>query len=217
MTNKGKLSKTILKYFANTVGFSCRITPPPNTSLELDYLLHNFHKLAPLDNFQTISNSNHGFFINAIYSPCRDESWFKLIKPDENHLFEEIDPKFTNTIKNDFINKLTSLVAIPRYSYIENNKDFQNYKLKIRFDHNIQRSIANYKGKYNLTTSTVDDPFISIINNDNANGTNNDDDDEVLIDYEKLRVNLRHNFQKFHKFDKIEIITNPNRLINRLK
>jgi len=160
MTNKGKLSKTILKYFANTIGFSCRITPPPNTSLELDYLLHNFHKLAPLDNFPTISNSNHGFFINAIYSPCRDESWFKLIKPDENHLFEEIDPK---------------------------------------------------------TTSTVDDPFISIIDNNNANGTNDDDDDEVLIDYEKLRVNLRHNFQKFHKFDKIEIITIPNRLINRLK
>lgn len=68
-----------------------------------------------------------------------------------------------------------------------------------------------------MTTSTVDNPFISIIDNDNANGTNNDDDDEVLIDYEKLRVNLRHNFQKFHKFDKIEIITNPNRLINRLK
>ena len=55
-----------------------------------------------------------------------------------------------------------------------------------------------------MTTSTVDDPFISIINNDNANGTNNDDDDEVLIDYEKLRVNLRHNFQNFINLIKLK-------------
>ena len=241
MMNKKKLSQTILKYFANTIGFSCRITPAPNTSLELDYLLQNFQKLAPLDNFQTSSDSirdhdhhdyhhhQNGFFINAIYNPCQNESWFKLIKLDENHqLFKQIDNKLINnynnnnnnnnnnnqTIKNDFIKILTSLVAIPRYSYIENNQQFQNYKLQLRFDHNLQRSITNYKGKYNLTTSTIDNPFISIINNKNDK---NGKDDEVQIDYEKLRVNLRHNFQKFHKFDKIEIITNPNRLINKLK
>ncbi|KAL6454632.1 hypothetical protein SBY92_004099 [Candida maltosa Xu316] len=194
------IPESVKKYFLNTVQFSCRITPPPRTANELNYITTNFEKLAPVDYFST-SSGKHGYFINVIYSPCRDKSWYRLLSNNERLVTNDGDE--LRDAKRPLVDRLSRLIGIPRYSYIDNNELFFNNEGQIIFKHTLGEKISEYNNKYTLTTAMNEDPFISVMEAQDS------------IDFEKLRANLRHRFQFFHKFDKVEIITSTKRVINR--
>lgn len=231
ITRRPLLPSTISTYFKNSIGFSFRLTPTPTNPEDLNFIYDELNKLAPIDIFKTLHNEKHGFFVNLIFNPCREESWYGMIGNSQDQTQEEqelllrsslgypgkgnviydslpleIEPEFVQLIKNKLINdKLSKIIAIPRYEFIKNNKDYFNDKLLIYFSHNLKT--PNFRKRYKLNSSIGSNSLIYIDINQG---------EEDVVDIEKLRNEIRHNFTKFYKFDKIEILNdNFYRLLNK--
>ncbi|KAI3406439.2 hypothetical protein KGF56_000920 [Candida oxycetoniae] len=200
-----KLPKRFHNYLKHSVRFRCKLSPPPKSSSELKFVLNVLEKLATVDILRSTSLTpldpkkllESGFWIDILYSPCYPKSIFSpmLPKGDFPPLSKESIAK-NKLAQSNFIEKLNSLVAIPRFHALETDTEYIENQRGIKLVHQLVPSAMSYRGNYELTTSTIDNPLISIKRK------------EPLVNEHVLRASMRHNFQLFHKFESIAIYKN---------
>ncbi|RCK62320.1 hypothetical protein Cantr_09020 [Candida viswanathii] len=204
-----------LDYFRNSVGFSFRLSPVPTSPDDLDYIHNALNNLAPIDVFKTLYRKEAGFFVNMIFSPCRDETWYGLLSkhsPDPlqyesdtsgespetptiiDSLAPEVATKYTKSKKELLIANLDKIIAIPRYEYIKGNKEFAEDKVELQFKHGL--GSPTFKGRYSFTYATGSEPIIYCYFGPG---------EKPIENLQSLRRDIRHNFTMFYKFDQLTI------------
>lgn len=209
---KEKLPKRFSKLLKYSVAFSCRLSPPPKTYAELDYILRNLQSLAtvelirstPLDSKELVRS---GFWINILYNPTNTHSMFlPILLKDEvlnNARGENYSDEKQKALQSKLLLKLGKLIAIPRYSFYCDTLA-KNDDQPFVFRHSLKAGAEKFEGYYNLTTGTMDKPLISIA------------ECEAPCDKRQLRSSILHNFKLFHKFDKVELFTNRERNLSKV-
>lgn len=230
---QGLLPSTLSKYFRHAIGFSSRLTPAPTNQEDLNYIYDELNKLAPIDIFKTTDKKNSGFYIDIIFNPGRDASWYGMIGdpnrssspsfersqlslnhdyPGKSNILhdlssplemnEEYSKKFNQRLIDD---KLSKIIAIPRYEYIKNIEDFKNDNLQIPFKHNLVT--PKFRKRYSLNSAIGSDPIVYV---------NINPGEEDVVDIPTLRYEMRYNFTRFYKFDRVQILNNQSyRLLHK--
>lgn len=180
-------------YFRFHVVAHIRLSPGPTSSKEVEYLYNCFKNLSERSTLEYFNVARgqlrHNIFdpeIKLMFNPrqCLLSDPFDFEAKTEDHELEQEQAHMVDTLQH--------LLALPRYSYIENDEEFFENKLKVPFKHALTSEGLRYQGKYQLTESTVSSPFVSIAS---------------LEDILDIRYKIRHNFQKYHKFDKVLVTT----------
>ncbi|KAI5963495.1 uncharacterized protein KGF55_002375 [Candida pseudojiufengensis] len=211
MKEKG-ISK-LIKYFKSTIEFRCKITPPPKSSSELNFIIENFEKLGTIEYLvNTTLNDvsiieNDGFWLKIIFNPILKRSRFgPILSEEEMPTLDKKSDLVSKTIKSKFINNLYNLIAIPRYLYLKNdNPGFFTNTNHLKFVYDLSSKGSIFYNKFKLSNSSIEHPFITIIESD------------PTINKFKLRASIRHNYQYFHKIDNIEIIDDARRILQNLQ
>ena len=107
--------------------------------------------------------------------------------------------------RDKLVRKLDSLIAIPRYLYVENDEKFLHNERQIQFTHELSEKGHFLTGKYDLSLASIENPIVSLTRAD-----------EKLSNY-GLRAAIRHNVLHFHKFQSIEINTNYRYILSQLE
>lgn len=179
-------------YFKYHVVARIRLSPGPTSAKEVEYLYNCFKGLSEgstLEYFNVARGQpRHNVFdpeLRMIFNPrqCLLSDPFDFESNDTHDLEQE---------QVHLVGTLQHLLALPRYSYIENDEEFLQNRMVVAFKHALTPEGLRYEGKYQLSESTVLSPFISIQSLEN------------ILD---LRYRIRHNFQKYHKFDKVTVFT----------
>lgn len=180
-------------YFKYHVVARIRLSPGPTSAKEVEYLYNCFKGLSEgstLEYFNVARGQpRHNVFdpeLRMIFNPrqCLLSDPFDFDSKNDTHDLEQEQVHLVGTLKH--------LLALPRYSYIENDEEFLQNRMVVTFKHALTPEGLRYEGKYQLSESTVLSPFISIQSLEN------------ILD---LRYRIRHNFQKYHKFDKVTVST----------
>lgn len=179
------------RYFKHHIVARIRLSPAPVSSKEFDFLYNSFKNLSEcsLEYFHIPKGQPrlnlYQNEINLIYSPYSGN----ITDP---FFFHDEEPQDVLAQRLEQVNRtLTKLCGLPRYSYIEGDEDFFEGKITVPFKSSLTLKGLKYEGKYKISDCTVDQPFALMLS------------EESLTD---IRLSMRHNFQKFHKFDFINIL-----------
>lgn len=170
-------------HFRHAVVARVRLSPGPSTANEAQYLYERFRELAPnLEVFSIPRDPSRTLLflprINMIYTygvPMLDDPF------DLEDKAESIEENVQFATK-----QLSLIVALPRFSYIENDPDYESGRTAAPFKWSLTEKGRAYDGKFEVTLSTVSNPFVHL---------------KTTEDRKAVTHALRHNFQKFHKFD----------------
>lgn len=189
------LNRNLNRYYANHILAHFRISPSPSSPAEVQHLYDNFKKLGNLEYFRVPRVGSVGRFSShcmVLFNPALDKS---LVTP-----FTVPDQQIMVPKSDSFTQKLQSLIAIPRYSYIEKDQSYLANKSYIPFKYSMTKAGLDLDKRYEISNSKYIDQFCYVLPNPSAT--------ERLLreaDLLKFRREVRHNFQKFHKFSSIEI------------
>ncbi|CAH2353443.1 hypothetical protein CLIB1423_10S05116 [[Candida] railenensis] len=189
------LNKNLYRYYAHHILAHFRISPSPSSPAEVQHLFDNFKKIGNLEYFRVPRVGTAGRFSShcfVLFNPVLERS---LVTPFTIPDQEVLVPK-----SNSFTQRLQSLIAIPRYSYIENDQSYLANKSYIPFKYSMSKAGLDLDKKYDISNSKYIDQFCYVSPNPSAT-------EQLLREAElsKFRREVRHNFQKFHKFSSIEI------------
>lgn len=205
-----KIPKRFHQYFKYAVSFKCKIIPPPKTSSEQQFIIENLQKLATVDILKSTKLNleemiKDGFQLKILFNPAYKKSMLLPVSIDEDA--EPITELQSRNVANrdKLVRKLDSLIAIPRYLYVENDEKFLRNERQIQFTHELSEKGRFLTGKYDLSLSSIENPIVSLTRAD-----------EKLNNY-GLRAAIRHNVLHFHKFQSIEINTNYRYILSQLE
>lgn len=219
--NINNLNNRLSVYFMHHIFVKIRMSPSPTTTKEVFHLYQNFKKLGGSLEYFEISRGKNGLNtysneVSLIYNPSSQLSQLDPFNGTNKNMKETtaellaLRTKLTDTIH--------SICAIPRYSYVENDEQYVKGEIEIPYKFRLNRDGLKYDKRYSISTSTVNNQFCFIspaptLENDDKNIMN----DSIITNF---KSHMRHNFQKFHKFDNITIspaIPNINHIIGRQK
>lgn len=208
-------------YFLHHIFVSLRISPSPTTAKEVHHIYQNFKKLGGSLEYFDISRGRHGINtysneVTLIYNPSSQLSQLDPFNGTDENKEESIAELLA--LRAKLSNTIISICAIPRYSFIENDEQYMKGEIEIPYKFRLNRDGLKYDKRYSISPSTVNNQFcfISPIAPSeivDKNGMS----DSILTDF---KSHMRHNFQKFHKFDSISVspaISQINHLIGRQK
>lgn len=215
------LNNRISIYFKYHIFVKIRMSPSPSTAKEVHHLYENFKKVGGSLEYFKMGRGKPGL---NIYSNEADLIFNPSSQLTQLDPFNGVDKDVSEsraellTLQNKLSNKIRSICAIPRYSFIANDTKYMNGEIEIPYKYRLNRNGLKYENQYSLTSSTIDDQFsyvspIPEAGKDEKLAMN----DSIITDF---KSNMRHNFQKFHKFDTIVIsdaIPKINQLIQRQK
>lgn len=184
------------KYFRNHVVVRLRLNPSPSSAKEADYVYDCFRGLCSgtLEFFNIekghprlnlYSNS-----VNLIYNPKNEPSQLDPFTEELSSQNGKANVPEILEQQNTLVNRLRNICALPRYSYIENDERFFKGEYVATFKYSLKKSGLKYDKKFEISASSVESPFASISTEE---------------DVQNVMTSLRHNFQKFHKIDRIDI------------
>ena len=201
------LTKRLSLYFKYHVAVRMRLTPSPTNAKEVQHLYYSFKKLPGQIDYFHLGRGEKGLNqfgrdLTVVLAPTK----FSLLQPfSEDEMGVEIKEEELQASKDSLFNYFTDICGLPRYSYIEGSKSFLEGKIKIPFKFSLSRHGLKYAGRYKVSSSTIEKPFAHIVPTgpEQETGLKNDST------FEDFRRQIRHNFQKFHKFDNVVIETGP--------
>ncbi|KAK6460550.1 hypothetical protein DFJ63DRAFT_337311 [Scheffersomyces coipomensis] len=203
----GSLVWGLARYLENHIFAEISLSPAPSNSKEVQHLLENFRRLGNLEFFKVARNrsglSTYGSKIWLIYNPSENST---LLKPRLISHNNQLPSSFPHVDRlrekqSEISKRLSGLIALPRYSYIEEDREYLHGDTEIPFNHRLTREGLKYDHRYSILASRATHQFLEL-----------EIEAEEQIDPNDLRKNLRHNFQKFHKFDSVSITTSPETL-----
>lgn len=201
------LTKRLSLYFKYHVVAKLRLTPSPTNAKEVQHLYYSFKKLPGQVDYFHLSRGERGLNpygrdLTVVIAPTK----LSLLQPfNEVESEIEIRDEELQASKDKLISHFASICGLPRYSYIEGSNSFVEGKIKIPFKFSLSRWGLNYAGRYKVTSSTIDNPFSHIVSTGSEQETGLKNDHT----FEDFRRQIRHNFQKFHKFDNVVIEAGP--------
>lgn len=174
-------------YFKYAVAARFRLTPAPSTAKEVAFLFESFGKLGTLEYFHIpkLKHLEPGLYdslITVVYNPSEQ---FSQLDP-----FTGTDPSIVpkleelKTRQSQLKAFLRSICGLPRYSYVENDRLYFSGSVHVPFKHVLVPSGMHLQNTYTLTSSTILEPFVTMSSTSSPH--------DVV-------VNMRHNFQKYHK------------------
>lgn len=219
--NIKNLNNRLSIYFKYHIFVKVRMSPSPTTANEVYHLYQNFKKLGGSLEYFEISRGNTGLNTyrneaSLIFNPSSQLSQLDPFSGTDRNVKE------TNAellaLQNKLTDTIRSICAIPRYSFIENDDQYIRGEIEIPYKFRLNRDGLKYDNRYLISTSTVNNQFcfissVPISEKDNKHTMS----DVIITDF---KSHMRHNFQKFHKFDSISIlpaIPNINHLLGRQK
>lgn len=194
------LSARTALYFKHHVGAVLKLTPAPSTSKEADFIYQSFKGLGSLEFFSIRKGRLNAYepYIRLIYNPSK--------QPLQLDPFNDVDPAVVESHEHLALSltsiaaTLSSICALPRFSYIEGDEKYFLKRLQVDFSHSLKRESLRFDKKYSISPSTVDKPFALMSVEDTS-----------VLPSEIVR-NIRHNFQKHHKIEAVHIYTGPEAL-----
>lgn len=199
-------------YFKHHIAVSMVVVPPPSTVNEANHIFNNFKTIGHLEYFKIDRDGSrinmYGPVITAVYNPNGTKSLLSsaLYKDEDLELNPQVSSQDLMDEQQRISTKLQTLLALPRYSYIENDDKYLQRQLEIPFKHKLTSDGRRYENLYSLNSSTIDNQFIYITTNDTS----------ILEDLNQFKSKVRFNFQKFHKFDRFQLdfgINGINRIV----
>ncbi|ODV82145.1 uncharacterized protein CANTADRAFT_74717, partial [Suhomyces tanzawaensis NRRL Y-17324] len=171
-----------------------KITPPPSSPAEAKFLYDSFSQLGNLEYF-SIPRDKSGFsiydnYIHLVYNPSKQQSLLGSAYLREEAHWEEGEHEL-RIHQKAIVDKLRHTIALPRYSFIKDDSQYYNGEVEIQFKHQLPLDALKYDKKYQITSSTIESPFLTLKR------------EPEFSQIDTLRGKIRHNFQKFHKFDEI--------------
>lgn len=200
-----QLNLKLAGYFQHHVSAKINLSPVPTTSKEVDHIYRNLKRLGNIEYFVMQRDKTrfnlYGSKLHVVFNPCNTQSLiasqFKSFSSVETSMDTPASRERWKEIlqnKNDLITNLNRIIALPRFSYVAGDKDYWKGKVKVSFNYKLSKEGLKYDKKFTLCPSIVPDEFISV--------SDTEIDTEELKDF---RRKIRHNFQKFHKFESLEI------------
>lgn len=195
------------------------MSPSPSTANEVQHLYQNFKTLQGSLEYFEISRGKQGLNTygneaTLIYNPSLQLSQSDPFNGTSDSSESSLDLVL---LQNRLTETIRTICAIPRYSFIENDKEYMNGEIEIPYKYRLNRDGLKYEKQYAISPSTVDSQFSYISSASMSEDEELAISDPVLADFKR---NMRHNFQKFHKFDHISFspaISKINELIGRRK
>lgn len=189
------MNSRLLQYYRNHVLVHCRISPSPSSAAEVQNLYENFKTLGNLEFFKVPRDNTVSRFSGhciALFNPALAESPVTPFTiPEQGFL----PPKEAISTQSALVDTLQSIIAIPRQSYIAGDSVFLANKSQIPFRYSLSANGLQYENKFNITSSKFADQFCYVSNSTRSN----------QADIRRFRKEIRHNFQKFHKFSSIRV------------
>lgn len=185
------------------VSVRMHMSPPPTNSKEVGHILNGLRNLGKVEFFKVERDKSncavYGQELFVVFNPSRKDAFgsIEITKEIENlNDINSVEDEVTLLAsQKKIVDNISSIVALPRYSYIENDERYLNGEIEIPFKHRLVKDGLKYDNRYTIPSCTVYNPFAHIRPAEN----------EKNFNYNFLRANIRHNFQKFHKFDPITI------------
>ncbi|KAK6456504.1 uncharacterized protein RJT20DRAFT_128427 [Scheffersomyces xylosifermentans] len=206
------LASHVASTFRHHIAVKMLVSPPPTTAKEARHLLENFRTIGNVELFRFEREKSgcavYGQELLLLYNPSNGLSPFgSALLDSSGDMSKEVESQET-VVSNQkrILDDLQNIVALPRYSYIEHDEKYMNGQIEIPFKHRLVKEGLQYDKRYTIPSSTIDSQFSRIIPVEDSNSG-----DTVLDSnsYGAIRSYIRHNFQKFHKFDSISIRTSP--------
>lgn len=178
--------------FKHHVLATIRLLPTPTSPKEVDFLYRLFQTLGNMELFR-IGRDRSGAsmyepVIRVMYSPLRGSL---LRSPAQNDVAQTLaeyqDIARIVARKKELVSTLDLLIAIPRFLYLENDKEFWLGRLEVYFKHSLPVDALQYDGQYAIKSARKDDVFHTVLPKGN-------------VDNAMLRSKARFNLQKYHKF-----------------
>lgn len=195
---KLNIREGLSRYFKYHVLARIKIGPAPRNAQEVQYLHDSFKSIGNLEYFHIpIGRPNYNLYSPYIYMVF-NPSEKSLLHPIIYDEATEPVPDSPDTLlmnQEHLVKALKSLIAIPRFSYIDNDKKYLSGDIEIQYKHRLVGKSIQYDGRYSITPATVDQPFHRLMLLD------------TRVNPISLVYDMRSNFQKFHKFDQVTVWT----------
>ncbi|CAK7894891.1 hypothetical protein CAAN3_02S06194 [[Candida] anglica] len=188
------LGTRLASYYRHHVLVTVKLSPSPSSAAEVDHLYESFSRLGNLEYFKIPRNQTLNRFspyLTMLFNPAKESIVSPFSLPPG---FALDTPQFLDIQQSLLKQKLASILAIPRYSYIENDQEYHDGELQVPFKYHASKRALFFESKVHVTPSTINDPFCYI-------ETKYKD-----LDISHFRKDIRHNFQIFHKLDSISLL-----------
>lgn len=186
------------------------MTPPPRSSQEVAFILGSFRSLAQVESFKFNRSipkmAGYGSVLSICFNASAQRSLMQLALL-HNHEQSVSDCTWESSQamalrREALVKSLEHIIAIPRYSFLEGDEAYSQDLLLARFKHRLVSSGLRFDGQYTITDARASDPFCRVVPEPGH---------ENSLDIDLLRKSIRHNFQKFHKFQAINLTLNNQR------
>ncbi|EDK41347.2 hypothetical protein PGUG_05445 [Meyerozyma guilliermondii ATCC 6260] len=197
---EASLRKYANNYFHYHIAARVSAHPCPVNEHEVKFIYDNLQKVAPIEYFRFSKGSMgnpYGTQLKVIFSsgvthlnPYDDIN--KVFLPEEFVSVPSTDSQYTEVLQfqqSQICNKLHSICAIPRHSYIQNLAGYLKGAEALPYKYQLIRNQSQFNN-FSVSDSSVEQPFCII-----SAG-------EKKIDpktCETFKESIRHNFEKFHK------------------
>ena len=162
-----------------------KLSPAPSSLAEVQHLLDSLRQLGAVEYFRVPRENS----LRRFSPHC-----FVLFNTAGSRLspFAEADaglPASATTLSAT----LAALVALPRFCYIENDAEYAAGRTVAPFRHTLTKHALDLDGRFAVSPATSARHLCLA--------------SPVDATLPRLRKELRHNFQKFHKFDFVNVAT----------
>lgn len=178
-------------YFKSSVSARLKFTPAPSTAEEVSFIRDCFSKIATIEYF-SVQNALHTSGklyeqpVSVCLSPIQRYSQLDPFTPTDHTQYTSYEATQRQFLLNQLLHKL---IGLPRYSYVANDSNYFNDTSQVPFKHALSPKARITSDLYELSTSTISNPFVIVKRGDNKT----------------VAANIRHNFQKYHKIETIFI------------
>lgn len=195
------------RLFDNHIYAKIIISPPPTTAREARFIYDNFKRIGKLDYF-SFDKERRGLLtfgkeLTMLFDPQGNEMKDLELKTS----LEEKEEVVTHLKKYELVHRLATICALPRFSYIE--EVYCKDEFTIPFKYRLNKAFWKYENKYTVSPSTKTEPFLFISVSEKISDDYNWHQMDALTNFKR---GLRHNFQKFHKFDSLEFGIGPEKV-----